>query len=83
MMTVDSIEMLASVEREFRGARASRVLAKASRVRELSKGVASEIVHVFSSDAAGKFVLAGRQNQHARRARSPESVPAHLNPILN
>ncbi len=58
----------------FRGARASRVLAKASRLRELPCGVAAELVHPFPYDAAGKFVLAGRQNQHAGRARSTESA---------
>ena len=73
MTNAEPIEMLTSVERVFRGAHSSRVLAKASRLRELSSRVVSEFGHVLSSDVVGKFVLAGRQNQHAGRARSPES----------
>ncbi len=56
----------------FRGARASRVLAKASRLRELSKRSVSDFVHRIRSGAAGKFVETGRLNQHARRARYPD-----------
>src|SRR5204863_7387795 len=44
--------------RKLRGAHASRVWAKPSRVRELSS----------------KLVSARRRNQHARRARSPDCI---------
>ncbi len=56
----------------FRGARASRVLAMAFRHRELphASNVGSARHH---SARRGKFVSAGRQNQHAGRARSPEA----------
>ena len=59
---------------EFRVARASRALAKASRQRELSKRVASNFVHLAGSDTAGKFVLAVRQIQRSGRACYPESA---------
>jgi len=52
-------------------AHASRVLAKASGIRELSfsiRGVAR------ASNAQAKFVSAGRRNQHARGVRYPEIV---------
>ncbi len=47
----------------FRVARSSRVSAKASRLRELPSRVAADIADDISTDAAGKFVLAGRQDQ--------------------
>ena len=56
----------------IRVARASRVLAKASRLRGLLARIASDFVYRICSGAAGKFVSAGRRNQHARRARYPE-----------
>ena len=37
------------------------MLAKASRLRELSKRIASNFVHLIRSDAAGKFVSANRK----------------------
>ena len=49
-------------------------VARASRLRELSKRIAQDFVHLIRSDAAGKFVSAGRRNQHARHARYPEPV---------
>ena len=70
----------------FRVARASRrgggggqagledgraALAKASRLRELPSRIAPVCVHAISLDTAAKFVLAGRQDQHTRRACSP------------
>ncbi len=62
-------------ERELRGARASRVPAKASRLRKLPSRIIAVFVHTISTGAVGKFVSAGRRNQHARRARSPEFMP--------
>src|SRR4030095_15878765 len=50
-----------------RVAHASRVLARASRFRELSLALAVANVGRFQ----GKNVLAGRQNQHARCVRYP------------
>ena len=52
-------------QREIRGARASRVLAKASRLRGLPARVATEGVDKLRTDAARKSVSAGRRNQHA------------------
>ena len=66
------------MDRKIRGAYASRVLVKASRLRGLSSRVARRFVHFFSSDAAGKFVSAGRLHQHAGRVCSPEFFAALL-----
>ena len=55
------------------GAHASRVLARASRDRELS----FEVVNARPGGAAeNKIVSARRRNQHARRVRSPELATA-------
>ena len=48
--------------RSFRVARSSRTLAKASRLRELSRRDVSDFGHLIRGDASGKFVLARRQN---------------------
>ena len=60
---------------EFTGirvARSSRALAKASRLRGLSKPRFREIARVSFCDGSGKFVLAGRQDQRSGRACYPE-----------
>ena len=63
-----------------RGARASRVLAMASRHRELPHAAESRIGHAFPWACRRKSVLAGRQNQHAGRARSPETAASRCPP---
>ncbi len=61
-----------NVAGEFRGPRSSRALAKASRLRELSKSIVNPLRVSFSEIvAAGKFVLAGRQNQRSGRTCYP------------
>ena len=57
---------------ELRGARPSRVLAKASRLRGLPKTRPLRIVHRLLKASRRKFVPAGRRDQHPGRARSPE-----------
>ena len=46
------------------------MLVLASRQNELSSHVSTDFVHRITGDAAGKFVEAGRLNQHARATRS-------------
>ena len=55
----------------FRGAHASRC-------RELSQNALTRSHARFGPMREGKFVLAGRQNQPARRVRSPELRIAHF-----
>ena len=56
----------------FRGAYASRVLAAASRRRELSWCAVLKSAHRSSFERLRKCVSAGRRNQHAGRVCSPE-----------
>ena len=58
------------------GAYASRVLVLASRQDELPCRIAGERVRGIGRRTLGKFVSAGRRNQHAGRVCSPDSVIA-------
>ena len=60
----------------------SRVPVSASRGDELPSRIVSKTVREPRYHTAGKFVSAGRRNQHARRARSPDELAEHPSPML-
>ena len=67
-------ERQASRECELREARAYRVLAKVSRLRELSSRAVTECVHVFTSEAA-REVRFGGTPKPARETRALPGFP--------
>ena len=72
LVAIKLLPLEISVDRFRRGAHASRVLAKSSRLRALPHAPNAGSARPHST-RLGKFVVSGRHDQHAGRVRSPEN----------
>ena len=70
LVAIKLLPLEISVDRFRRGAHASRVLAKSSRLRALPHAPNAGSARHHST-RLGKFVVSGRHDQHAGRVRSP------------